>query len=263
MATCVLLPLALLCTSALETGGTTLSNSGRTAIVPGMPLPANAATGGRGLTLTLGIITVLYLLGTSINSTLASNLLEMEPPRKCHVLKCTLIFLVSISSRFIAKETGKALIGGAFTLIDQDGKEVRDDMFRGKLMLVFFGFTRCPDICPTTAALMTRVMEKLGDKADQVVPLLITIDPEGDTPAVLKTFLANFDKRFVGLTGTPEQVKVAAAAYKAYYAKAEGKEMVDHSSFLYLMGKDGAYLSHFPDGATDEKIAAGIQSHLN
>lgn len=162
-----------------------------------------------------------------------------------------------------SSETGKALIGGAFTLIDQDGKEVRDDMFRGKLMLVFFGFTRCPDICPTTAALMTRVMEKLGDKADQVVPLLITIDPEGDTPAVLKTFLANFDKRFVGLTGTPEQVKVAAAAYKAYYAKAEGKEMVDHSSFLYLMGKDGAYLSHFPDGATDEKIAAGIQSHLN
>src|SRR5262249_53540381 len=125
------------------------------------------------------------------------------------------------------EQAGQPLIGGDFTLTDQNGRPVRESDFRGRVMLVFFGFTHCPDECPATVATLTRTMELLGPLADQVAPIFITVDPERDTPAVLKDFLSNFDKRFVGLTGTQGQIRQVAELYKVYYAKSNGSEKAE------------------------------------
>lgn len=175
-------------------------------------------------------------------------------------------------------ESGVAQIGGAFTLTDANGKKVSDAQFRGKYMLVFFGFTRCPDICPVTMASITGAMEMLGGKAADVAPVFITVDPKYDTPAQMKKYLSHFDKRIVGLTGTEEQIKSAAAAYKAYYAEKEpehsahgahgdreggGQEGgVDHSSFLYLMDKNGAYITHFPYDVAPDTLAKTLKEKI-
>jgi protein SCO1/2 len=161
--------------------------------------------------------------------------------------------------------SGQALIGGAYTLTDHNGNAVSDKAFLGKVGLVFFGFTHCPDICPTASATITGAMKKLGEKADQVTPLFITVDPERDTPETLKKFLSSFDKRFVGLTGTPEQLAQAASAYKVYYAKSagEGSMGFDHSGFIYLMDRKGTYIRHFASDATDAEIADAIEPLLN
>jgi protein SCO1/2 len=159
-------------------------------------------------------------------------------------------------------------IGGAFTLTDHTGKTVSDTDFQGKAMLVFFGFTRCPDVCPVTMTAMTKAMELLGSKADQVQPLFISVDPEHDTPKVLADFVANFDKRIVAMTGTAEQVRQVADAYKAYYAKSAGEDEsaeanVDHSTYMYLMGKDGQFIKVLPYNVPEEELAGAIASILN
>lgn len=171
--------------------------------------------------------------------------------------------------------TGEALIGGAFTLTDQNGTAVSDAQFRGKLMLVYFGFTHCPDICPISATALSKTMELLGDQADQVVPIFISVDPKRDTPAVLKNYFANFDKRFVALTGSEEDIKKAADEYKAYYSRTEPPEgeedhakhaaadyTIDHSGYIYLMGKDGKYIRHFSYDASPEGITTAVQEKL-
>jgi len=172
-----------------------------------------------------------------------------------------------------AAEPAETLIGGDFALTDQNGHLVHESDFHGRVMLVFFGFTHCPDECPATVATLTRAMALLGDKADQVVPIFISVDPESDTPPVLKDFLSNFDKRFVGLTGTPEEIKKVAELYKVYYARsdtADGKAAfdsknpdysVDHSAFIYMMGKDGKYVRIFPYNTSEQDIARAAQ-HL-
>ena len=109
--------------------------------------------------------------------------------------------------------SGKALIGGPFTLVDQTGKTVTDQDFRGRYMLVFFGFTHCPDICPAELQVMSAALDELGPKADEVVPVFITLDPERDTQAAMGAYVKNFGSRFVGLTGSPEQIAAAAKAY--------------------------------------------------
>ncbi|MEQ1704688.1 MAG: SCO family protein [Rickettsiales bacterium] len=160
---------------------------------------------------------------------------------------------------------GEALVGGDFTLINQDNKQVNDTDFRGKIMLVFFGFTSCPDICPVTSAIFAKALELLGDKADVVAPVFISVDPETDTPEVLKEYLGNFDKRIIGLTGTKEQVTKATSAYKAYFAKtknSEGDETVDHSGFIYIMDKNGKYVKHFPYDANAQDIASAVSDLL-
>jgi protein SCO1/2 len=160
------------------------------------------------------------------------------------------------------------VIGGSFSLTDQNGKKVTDADFRGKIMLVFFGYTHCPDICPVTVSTLSKTMGLLGDKADAVVPIFITLDPKRDTPAVLKDYLANFDKRMVGLTGSPKDIKKAADAYKVYFSVAEaskqknGDYMVDHSTIIYMMGKDGSYLEHFSYDAKEQDIANAIKEAL-
>lgn len=161
-----------------------------------------------------------------------------------------------------------AQIGGSFSLTDMTGKAVSDTDFRGRVMMVFFGFTHCPDMCPTAMSVFTKVMGQLDEaKAAQVAPILISVDPERDTPEVMAKYLANFDKRIIGLTGTPEQVKQAAGTYRAYYAKAAGATasndyMVDHSGYVYLMGKDGAFINAVSYDAGEQALLSQLTEAL-
>lgn len=162
------------------------------------------------------------------------------------------------------RSTGKADIGGSFTLTDQNNQQVSDSQFRGKYMLVFFGFTSCPSICPVGLATLTQTMEQLGDKGKAVAPIFITVDPETDTPARMKEFLTNFHPSIAGLTGTPEQIKAVESAYKVYAAKSKDENMpggynVDHSGFIYLMDKNGEYLSHYTYDQAAEAIVKDVR----
>ena len=162
--------------------------------------------------------------------------------------------------------SGEALIGGPFELTDQNGNAVTDQTFKGKLTLVYFGFTFCPDACPTALGVMSAALDKLDVAADRVVPMLITVDPERDTPAVLKDYVSNFNPRMMGLTGTPEQIAKVAKAYRVFYQKAPGTApddyVMDHTLLIYLMDGEGNYLTHFGPDATPDQIAEEIRKHL-
>jgi protein SCO1/2 len=165
--------------------------------------------------------------------------------------------------------SGKALIGGPFTLVDQNGKQVTDKDFRGRYMLVFFGYTHCPDVCPTELQVMSQALDDLGPKASGIVPVFISLDPERDTPEVIGAYVKNFGPNFVGLTGSPEQVAQAAKAYRVsyskFYANGQAKKndySVDHSTFLYLMDKNGEYVTHFNFGTPPDKMAETLRSYL-
>ena len=154
-------------------------------------------------------------------------------------------------------------VGGPFALIDGDGKPVTDQTWRGKYMLVYFGYTYCPDVCPTTLTSVAAALDKLGPKADQIQPLFITVDPKRDTPAVVKQYAAAFGPRLVGLTGTPEQIAVVAKAYRVYYAEhrtGPGPDdySMDHSSVLYLMGPDGRFIAPVRADQDGPEIAAAL-----
>jgi len=173
-----------------------------------------------------------------------------------------------------------AAVGGPFELTDQNGNTLKSKDLNGKLMLVFFGFTHCPDICPVTLATMTSVMNHLGSKADQVVPVFITVDPRRDTPARLKEYLKDFHPSIKGLTGDTAHIAQAAKAYKVYYAESGGKEAdasaphhhdaqgaednypVDHSAIVYLMGRRGEYLAHFSPEDSEKSILETISARL-
>src|SRR3954468_9995817 len=153
-------------------------------------------------------------------------------------------------------------IGGPFALIDQNGRRRTDVDFRGKFMLVYFGFTYCPDVCPTDLQQMGLAVDRLGAAGDAVQPIFITVDPERDTPGHLKDYVANFHSRFIGLTGDASAIHEAARVYRAYYAKVElGKSdyTVDHSSFIYLMGRDGEYLGFFPPGTAADILVGTLR----
>jgi len=160
-------------------------------------------------------------------------------------------------------------IGGPFTLTDHNGKQVTEKDFHGKNMLVFFGYTFCPDVCPTTLTDISEAMEKLGDDANKVTPVFITIDPARDTPEYLKEYVEHFDPRMVALTGTPEQITAVAKAYRVYFAKAAQEKgadaddyLMDHSSVSYLMGPDGAFKIHFSHGTKPDILAQRIRENL-
>lgn len=166
-----------------------------------------------------------------------------------------------------AVSSGPVQIGGPFTLTDQDGKTVSDKDFAGKLMLVYFGFTNCPDICPTGLQTIAIAMDELGAAGAKVQPILITVDPERDTPPVMKEYVQAFHERLIGLTGTPEQIAAVARAYRVYYQKVQLKDSslgysVDHSGFIYLMDGQGRYLAHFRHDATPNQMADRIKSKL-
>jgi cytochrome oxidase Cu insertion factor (SCO1/SenC/PrrC family) len=162
--------------------------------------------------------------------------------------------------------TGQPLVGGPFTLTDTEGKRRTDAEFRGKHMLVFFGFTNCPDFCPTALMTITQTLEKLGPKADKIVPFFITVDPERDTPAQLRNYAQNFDKRIVMLTGSAEDVAAAARAYRVFYAKRPlekaGEYTMDHSVYIYLMGPDGKFITHFRHAIQPDQFAETLSKKL-
>lgn len=144
--------------------------------------------------------------------------------------------------QFKGSDISGTQLGRGLELSDYNGKTRTLQDFAGKAVVVFFGFTQCPDVCPTSLAELTEVMKKLGPDADRVQVLLITVDPERDTPEVLKQYVTAFDPRFLGLTGTPDQVKKAAASFKAYYAKAptkDGNYTMDHTAAFYLLDGKG------------------------
>jgi len=163
--------------------------------------------------------------------------------------------------------TGKALVGGPFSLLDQTGRRVTDKDFNGRHMVVMFGFTSCPDICPSGLQVLSAALDRLGDKAKRVAPIFVSLDPERDRPETLKDYLASFHPSLVGLTGTSEEIAAAAKAYRVYYKKvpvdgSPGSYTIDHSSFFYLMDDKGAFVTHMPHSTNPEKMAERIASVL-
>ncbi len=162
--------------------------------------------------------------------------------------------------------SGEAMIGGPFSLVDAEGRRRADREFRGKTMLVFFGFTHCPDFCPAALYTVSQALERLGATGDVIVPVFITLDPERDTPEQLKRYAGNFDKRFVMLTGSAEEIAQAAKAYRVYYAKKPlekpGDYTIDHSAYLYLMGPDGKFVTHFRHSIAPDDLAAALRRNI-
>jgi cytochrome oxidase Cu insertion factor (SCO1/SenC/PrrC family) len=156
--------------------------------------------------------------------------------------------------------TGRALIGGPFTLTDHTGRRVSQKDFAGRPMVVFFGFTNCPDVCPSGLQVLSAALDKLGPKGDQVAPLFISVDPERDTPEQLARYVQSFHPRIVGLTGTPAEVEKAARAYRVYFkkVKTEGSAeayTIDHSSIFYIMDAAGEYSSHATHATSPDRLA--------
>lgn len=169
-----------------------------------------------------------------------------------------------------AEQVAKVQIGGPFSLTDHTGKSVTDADFRGNYMLIFFGYTYCPDICPTTLTDMGDAMRQLdGEQADKVTPVFITVDPERDTVEHLAGYVEFFHPRLVGLTGTTQQIADVARAYKIYFRKGEIPDddpegyLVDHSSIAYLVGPDGSFVTHFSHGTTPEQMAERLRAELS
>ncbi|MBO6633981.1 SCO family protein [Parvibaculum sp.] len=160
-----------------------------------------------------------------------------------------------------------ASVGGPFTLVNHDGETVTDEDFRGKYMLIYFGFTFCPDVCPTELGVMSSAVNALGDEAEKVQPIFITVDPERDTPDVMARYVELFHPRLVGLTGTPEQIDKVAKAYHVFYRKVTDESSsedytMDHSSIVFLMGPNGDYLKLFPPQTSPDKMAETISTHI-
>ncbi|MGL4397196.1 MAG: SCO family protein [Hyphomicrobium sp.] len=167
----------------------------------------------------------------------------------------------------VVTTTGKALIGGPFSLTDHTGKRVTEKDFLGRPMLVFFGFTHCPDICPSGLQVISAAIDKIGAKADELVPVFITLDPARDTPEKLSEYVKSFHPRIVGLTGSAEDVAAAAKTYRVFYQKIDdeknpGAYTIDHAAIIYLMGKDGAFVSLVPHTTNVDQVAAVIEKAL-
>ncbi|MEH2511104.1 protein SCO1/2 [Nitrobacteraceae bacterium AZCC 1564] len=158
-------------------------------------------------------------------------------------------------------------IGGAFTLTSPDGTTVTEQTYRGKWLLVYFGFTSCPDSCPTALLEISVALEKLGPDADKLQPLFITVDPQRDTPTVMGNYTQSFDSRIVGLTGTPQQIAAVAQEYGAYFEprksgpRAEDYVM-DHSTYLYLMDAEGKFVRGLDADTPGERIAEVVRGAM-
>jgi protein SCO1 len=158
-----------------------------------------------------------------------------------------------------------AAIGGPFRLIDQNGEPFSDQDLKGKSFLVFFGFTHCPDVCPTTLFDISEIMRNLGSDADRTAAVFITVDPERDTPAALKEYLSSFDPHVRALSGDPADIAAVAKAYRVYYRKVPlegGDYTMDHTAIVYLMDKEGRFVSPFNMRRTADVAAAELRKHL-
>jgi len=157
-----------------------------------------------------------------------------------------------------------AAIGGPFRLTDQNGGTVTEQNLKGAPFLVFFGFTHCPEVCPTTLFELSEILRKLGPDGKRVRVVFITIDPERDTPAALKDYLSSFDPRMLALTGDPAEIAALAKAYRVYYKKVplEQDYTMDHTAIVYLMDKEGRFVSPFSLKRTTEAAAADLRRYL-
>jgi protein SCO1/2 len=163
------------------------------------------------------------------------------------------------------REAAASAIGGPFTLVNQDGRTVTERDFRGAPHLVFFGFTHCPDICPTKLFEISEVLRALGDRGRNVRALLVSVDPARDTPEVLKSYIASFDERIVGLTGEQAAVDGMVKAYRAFARKAptkDGDYAMEHTSFVYLMDKEGRFVGSFNLARSPADAAAELARYL-
>ncbi|MCB4822217.1 SCO family protein [Roseicella aerolata] len=153
-------------------------------------------------------------------------------------------------------------LGGGFNLTDQAGRAVTEGDYAGRWMLVYFGYSFCPDVCPTELGTMAAAIDAMGPAGEEVVPVFITVDPQRDTPAHLADYVSRFHPRMQGLTGTPEQVAEVARRYRVYYARAQRSDttdyLMDHSSFIYLVGPDARVRALFRPEMRPEDIAAAV-----
>jgi cytochrome oxidase Cu insertion factor (SCO1/SenC/PrrC family) len=160
---------------------------------------------------------------------------------------------------------GHGSVGGPFTLTDQTGKRRSDTDFRGKLMVVYFGYTYCPDVCPTDLMAITQALNALGPSAEGVQPIFISIDPERDIPLVAD-YISAFHPSFVGLTGSPEEIRRVANSYKAFYVKVSdersGDYSIDHAGVIYLMGRNGEYLGFMPPQTNPDRLTEILRTQL-
>jgi cytochrome oxidase Cu insertion factor (SCO1/SenC/PrrC family) len=197
------------------------------------------------------------------------------PSRRTLVFALSVLLIAAVTGAvalwLVPPRTPKVLsapaIGGSFALIDHSGKRVTDKSYAGKYLLVFFGYTYCPDVCPSTLQVMSAALDQLGPDAEKIQPLFITIDPARDTPQVLKDYVSNFNPRFIGLTGSEQEIADVAAKYRVYYEKAPGAKgssdyLMDHSAILYLMRPDGTFLKHFTYETDPKALADGIRKAM-
>ncbi len=166
------------------------------------------------------------------------------------------------------RTTGEALVGGPFELVDHNGTLVNNEDFKSKHLLVYFGYTTCPDVCVVDMLKLTDTLKRMGDQADRLQPVFISIDPERDTPEALKEFVSRFPISIRGLTGSLEQVDQAAKAYKVYYAKTPADEetgmyYMDHSNYFYLMDENGEFVTFFGADRTPESIAEELRKAVS
>lgn len=173
--------------------------------------------------------------------------------------------LLMVVGRGAGPITGPSAVGGPFRLVDQDGRAVTEQDLKGRPTLVFFGFTHCPDVCPTTLFEVSEVLEKLGPDAEKVNAVFISVDPERDTPETLKAYLSSFNPRLKALSGDAEAIAKVAKAYRAYYRKVpldQGGYTMDHTALVYLMDKNGAFVAPFSLKRTAEAAAEDLRRHF-
>ena len=177
------------------------------------------------------------------------------------VLFSTVIFIVT--GRSPAPIAMPSAVGGPFNLVDQNSKPITDQDMKGRPFLVFFGFTHCPDVCPTTLFEVSEIFRALGPEAKDVRALFVTVDPERDTPEVLKDYLSSFDPRIIGVTGDEAAIAAVEKAYRVYAKKVPtdgGDYTMDHTAIVYLMNKDGRFVAPFNMKRRPEEAAADLQA---
>ena len=173
--------------------------------------------------------------------------------------------IMLMTGRSVGPVGQASAVGGPFRLVDGNGKVVTDQDMKGKPFLVFFGFTHCPEVCPTTLFELSEVFRQLGTDADKTAGLFISVDPERDTPAVMKDYLANFDPHLHGLTGSREQIDAVLQEYRVYSKKVplkDGDYTMDHSALVYLMDKQGRFVAPFNLKRSAEAAAADLRKYL-
>ena len=152
------------------------------------------------------------------------------------------------------------LVGGSYSLTDHNGKKVTDKSFQNKFKIIYFGYTFCPDICPTGMAVISQALDLLGNKAQRIKPLFITVDPKRDNIEIMAEYHSHFHPSFSNLTGTLDQIRRVAKLYRVYYKKSDASEaenyLMDHSSIMYVLSPEGEYINHFGPQITPEQIIA-------